>query len=134
VADYPWGTHDLTRTTYTYAGLEVSAEAYDEIAGKLKAAGYGHAFMPDGAIDMHGIGLMKPLPPAARPEDEVHAILPDGYAQRGLPQVTVIPNPLGEDASSERQATVERVERLAEGIDTGGGIDRETQPLWKGPR
>lgn len=48
--------------TYTYAELEVSPEAYDEIAAKLKAAGYDHAFMSDGAIDMHGIGLVKPLP------------------------------------------------------------------------
>jgi hypothetical protein len=46
------------RTTYTYAELEVSAAAYDEIAGKLRAADYGHAFH-DGTIDMHGIGLTR---------------------------------------------------------------------------
>lgn len=44
--------------THTFAELEVSAAAYDEIAGKLREAGYGHAFV-DGAIDMHGIGLTR---------------------------------------------------------------------------
>jgi len=46
------------RTTHTYAELEVSAAVYDEIAGKLLAAGYDHAFH-DGTIDMHGIGLTR---------------------------------------------------------------------------
>lgn len=48
------------RTTHTYAELRVSEEAYDEIRALLEAAGYQHAFMEDGAIDMHGIGLTKP--------------------------------------------------------------------------
>lgn len=46
--------------TYTYAILDVSGEAYDEIAGKLKAAGYDQVFHEyDGevVIDMHGIAL-----------------------------------------------------------------------------
>ncbi|MEX0741485.1 MAG: hypothetical protein WD079_01725, partial [Phycisphaeraceae bacterium] len=43
--------------TYTYAALEVSAAAYDEIAEKLRAAEYDHAFHDDGLIDMHGIAL-----------------------------------------------------------------------------
>lgn len=47
------------RTTHTFAELQVSAEAYDEIAALLRAAGYDHAFV-DGVIDMHGIGLTKP--------------------------------------------------------------------------
>lgn len=46
-------------TTHTYALLEISAGAYDEIAAKLRAAGYDHAFNADGEIDMHGIGLEK---------------------------------------------------------------------------
>lgn len=45
--------------SYTFALLEVSQEAYDEIAKKLHDADYGHAFMEDGAIDMHGIALVK---------------------------------------------------------------------------
>ena len=50
------------RATYTYAELEVDDAVYDEIASKLHAAGYDHCFMPDGAIDMHGIGLIRRLP------------------------------------------------------------------------
>jgi hypothetical protein len=50
------------RSTYTYAEMEVTAAAYDEIAGKLRAAGYDHAFN-DGAIDMHGIGLTRAAAP-----------------------------------------------------------------------
>lgn len=58
------------RQTHTYAELEVSAAAYDEIAAKLKAAGYDHAFMSGedvnghATIDMHGIGITRmPLDP-----------------------------------------------------------------------
>ena len=49
-----------TRSTYTYAILEVSAPVYEEIRKKLAAAGYGDQFgKDDGAevIDMHGIAL-----------------------------------------------------------------------------
>jgi hypothetical protein len=50
----------MIRATHTYAALEVSAEAYDEIAGKLREAGYDHAFVVDEqAIDMQGIGLVR---------------------------------------------------------------------------
>jgi len=57
------------RFTHTFAELEVSAAAYDEIAAKLRAAGYDHAFV-NGAIDMHGIGLTRgpePVAPRHRP-------------------------------------------------------------------
>lgn len=47
------------RQTHTYAELEVSAQAYDEIAKLLRDAGYDHVFMDGGAIDMHGIGLTR---------------------------------------------------------------------------
>lgn len=43
--------------THTYAVLELSALAYNEIKEKLKEAGYDHAFMDNGEIDMHGIGI-----------------------------------------------------------------------------
>lgn len=49
----PRNTH-----THTFAKLEVTAAAYDEIAGKLREAGYDHVFIDD-AIDMHGIGLTR---------------------------------------------------------------------------
>lgn len=45
------------RQTHTFAELELSKAAYDEIATKLRAAGYDHAFIDDGIIDMHGIGV-----------------------------------------------------------------------------
>lgn len=46
--------------THTYAELQVSHSAYQEIYRLLKQAGYEHAFDPDtGAIDMHGIGLVS---------------------------------------------------------------------------
>src|SRR3546814_19413342 len=43
--------------TYSFATLDISRRAYDEIARKLRAAGYEHAFLKDGLIDMQGIGL-----------------------------------------------------------------------------
>lgn len=49
--------------THTFAILEVSAAAYDEIAAKLRAANYDHCFTEYGEphcdIDMHGIGLKR---------------------------------------------------------------------------
>lgn len=48
-----------TRTTYTFAELEVSPATYDEIRQLLEEAGYRHAFLDGGAIDMHGIGLVR---------------------------------------------------------------------------
>lgn len=48
--------------SHTFAELEVSLETYNEIKKLLEKAGYHHAFV-DGAIDMHGIGLVKPKLP-----------------------------------------------------------------------
>lgn len=49
--------------THTYTTLQVSRSAFDEIAAKLSAAGYEHAFDVDAhsepVIDMHGIGLIS---------------------------------------------------------------------------
>lgn len=46
--------------TRTYVILEVGGEAFDEIAEKLAAAGYFHAFDDfTGTIDMNGIGLVR---------------------------------------------------------------------------
>lgn len=54
----------MTRATHTYAALEVSAAAYDEIAAKLRAADYDHAIDDEeGAIDMSGIALVRAEPP-----------------------------------------------------------------------
>lgn len=46
--------------TYTLAKLVLSKEAYDEIAAKLRDAGYDHAFADDGMIDMTHIGVCPP--------------------------------------------------------------------------
>lgn len=53
--------------TYTVATLEVSERTYREIEAKLRAAGYDHAFSPDGTIDMTHIGLER----APRPDGPV---------------------------------------------------------------
>ena len=50
------------RQTHTYAILEVSPAAYQEIRAKLEAAGHEQAFHDedDGeVIDMHGIALQE---------------------------------------------------------------------------
>lgn len=56
------------RQTRTYATLAVSKAAFEEIAAKLREAGYGHAFShgDEGegvVIDMHGIGLIEDAEP-----------------------------------------------------------------------
>lgn len=47
--------------THTYAILEVSPKAYEEVRKKLAAAGYADQFLDDAehaeVIDMHGIAL-----------------------------------------------------------------------------
>ena len=45
------------RATHTYVLLDLSRSAYDEIAQRLREAGYHHAFAGDGAIDMQGIAV-----------------------------------------------------------------------------
>lgn len=46
----------MTRTTHTYAVLEVSREAFDDIATRLRKAGHHQAFHDD-RIDMHGLAI-----------------------------------------------------------------------------
>lgn len=45
------------RQTHTIAEMEVSQQTYDEIKKKFEEAGYDHVFMPDGTMDMTGIGI-----------------------------------------------------------------------------
>jgi len=66
--------------THTYAELEVSRATYDEIAQKLREAGYDHVFMPERGretptIDMHGIGLI--LEGTTMAEGTARAAAPD---------------------------------------------------------
>lgn len=44
--------------THTLAELELSPLAYSEIAEKLRAAGYDHAFLEEGMLDMSGLGVI----------------------------------------------------------------------------
>lgn len=44
--------------THTFALMEVSDATFEEVARKLREAGYDHAFV-DGHLDMHGIALAK---------------------------------------------------------------------------
>lgn len=45
--------------SYTYVTMALSPEAYQEIRGKMLAAGYQHAIDRDGAVDMHGIAVIE---------------------------------------------------------------------------
>lgn len=56
----------MIRSTHTYATLEVSAEAYDEVKRLLEKAEYHHAFH-EGLIDMHGIALERGAATASGP-------------------------------------------------------------------
>lgn len=58
------------RVTYTFVELALSKAAYDEIAGKLRAAGYDQAFGDDGLIDMHGLAV------SAEPAQEARHVRP----------------------------------------------------------
>jgi len=60
--------------THTFATLEVSRAAFDEIAEKLKAAGYGHVFVDSDTMDMHGIALTKVHEPEEDPLPMHYAI------------------------------------------------------------
>ena len=54
-----------SRTTHTYAILDLSPEAYQEIRAKLLEAGHEHAIEGDEAgevIDMHGIAISEEEP------------------------------------------------------------------------
>lgn len=50
------------RQTHTYVTLEVSEATWNEIAAKLREAGYDHVFGDGGEIDMHGLALVQPDP------------------------------------------------------------------------
>jgi hypothetical protein len=85
------------RSTHTYVELEVSAAAYDEIAGKLRAAAYDHAFH-DEVIDMHGIGLTKAPDKDGPPQDgwwpaEADAPMTQMYFIAGRPIANIIRQP-----------------------------------------
>ena len=47
--------------SHTLVVMEISEEAYNEIAQRFKEVGYDHVFLEGGALDMTGIAL-KPAP------------------------------------------------------------------------
>lgn len=54
------------RQTHTFAVLELSPAAFNEIKTKLEAAGYQHVFIKEDeelTIDMHGIGVKEERKP-----------------------------------------------------------------------
>lgn len=63
--------------THTIATLEVSPAAHGEIAAKLRAAGYDHAFMEGGLIDMSGIGIEPAAPAESAGQHDVWAFICD---------------------------------------------------------
>lgn len=61
----------MTRSTHTYAILDISPAAYAEIREKLERAGYQHAFHKEGedeVIDMQGIAVRAEVPDLLTPE------------------------------------------------------------------
>jgi hypothetical protein len=68
--------------THTYAVLELSKAAHEEIATKLRAAGYDHSFMEDGVIDMHGIAVALEKEPKHEQTHETPRPLPGKVSAR----------------------------------------------------
>jgi hypothetical protein len=57
------------RQTHTVVTLEIHDAAYQDIAKKLRDAGYDHAFSDDGQIDMTGIAVVSDRQGGAWRED-----------------------------------------------------------------
>lgn len=60
----------MIRATHTYAVLEISEAAFQEISQKLRLAGYEHLFGRDGEVDMQGIALKAQTKEQHEPEDQ----------------------------------------------------------------
>lgn len=48
--------------THTYVLMDLTPQAYQEIATKMRDAGYDHVFNQDGEIDMSGIAIVEMEP------------------------------------------------------------------------
>jgi hypothetical protein len=77
--------------THTFAVLDVSKPVFDEIAAKLRDAGYDHAFV-DRYLDMHGIALER-----AETRDDVQAEV--DYFDANLPRFAASLSNLASTAS-----------------------------------
>ncbi len=69
--------------SYTYVLLTVSPRCYEEIADKLRVAGYDQAFDDDGTIDLHGLALPRPEPDAMPREVEARTMTRDEAEKLG---------------------------------------------------
>jgi hypothetical protein len=110
--------------TYTYAILDVSPAAWNEIAEKLRAVGYHHVFDRD-VMDMHGIALRaeKETTNATEASDQGDAgagVLRDGAARRRDPGPAA-GRPGGEDTGAEGSTHTARGRRT----DERGGCSRK---------
>lgn len=47
------------RATHTFVTMDLSEAAFNEIRQKLQDAGYEHAFIEEGLIDMRGIAVQR---------------------------------------------------------------------------
>ena len=57
----PSSLEESRTMTHSYAILEVSQQAYDEVRQKLEAAGWRHAFHENGLIDMHDVAIQREI-------------------------------------------------------------------------
>lgn len=109
--------------THTYAILDVSRAAFEEVARLLRAARYDHCFDRD-VIDMHGIALRIGAEDATQARvnsGEGAGVLRDGALRRGGPGAAAV-GPSGEDARAE--AGGGEGEETRGGGDSGGGGGR----------
>lgn len=86
--------------TYTYTTLTVSAEAFDEIAGLLRNAGYDRTFLGNGCLDMNSLALERGEP-SKDVQDNLANEIAGGEKQIGPPDARIGSNePLsvGEEA------------------------------------
>jgi len=106
--------------SYTYALLEISRAAYDEIKAKLEAAEYQDQFhqQDDGrvALDMHGIALVPGSDgPEARPMTAEYNTQAVVTARDGTKRVIAI---------CANDTPQEIGERIIDAIDAGQGSGR----------
>lgn len=104
------------RNTYTIATLELSRTAYEEIAAKLREAGYDHAF-DGGLIDMTGIGVLpsktEDVPTPSYDENSV-----EDMRQRK------------DNAYWERNCVVALLARIALRLGAPAGVNKTDIPGW----
>lgn len=103
----------MIRTTHTYALLEISQGAYEEIAEKLRAAGYADAINEEGEIDMHGIALTQcpqgdaALTATVAATSEVADVAPQGIATESPAPIRMGIDQLEKILQSEEDAPIQ---------------------------